>query len=133
MEDYMWRFLAAAMLVVLMSVGLVQAADAKRDRENLRELSADALSPGSSTKDPTMGDPNQVPVGNRTIMGTVTALKLEKRTIEIENEKGKKQRFKIDRNVKMENLEQIHDGDRVKLEVADRQGAPVATSVERQS
>ena len=127
----MWRLLVAGMFIFLMSVGLVHAET--KERENMRDLSADALSPGTSTKDPTLVDPRQVPVGNKTVTGTVTDLKMDKRIIQIENNKGKKQEFKIDQNVKRENLENIHKGDNVKLEVADRQGAKVATSVEKQS
>jgi len=127
----MWRLLVAGMFIFLMSVGLVHAET--KERENMRDLSADALSPGTSTKDPTMVDPSQVPVGKKTVTGTVTDLKMDKRIIEIENNKGKKQKFKIDQNVKRENLENIHKGDNVKLEVADRQGARIATSVEKQS
>lgn len=125
----MWRLLVAGMFVFLMSVGLVQAET--KERENMRDQTAEALSPGTSTKDPTMTDPNQVPVGKRTVTGTVTDIKADKRIIEIENNKGKKQQFKIDQNVRRDTLENIHNGDNVKLEVADRQGAKVATSVEK--
>lgn len=128
----MWRILTAAMFIFLMSIGFAQA-DETRERENMRELTAETLSPGTSTKDPSMTDPNQVPVGERTIVGTVTDLELDRRMIEIERTNGKKQQFKIDQNVKRENLESIQNGDQVKLEVADRQGTKVATSVERQS
>jgi len=112
-----------------MSVGLAQA---ETERENFRGLSAEALSPGTSTKDPSMVDPSQVPTGSTTVLGTVTEMKLDKRMIEIENMEGKKQQFKIDQSVKRENLESIHSGDNVKLVVADRQGAKVATSIEKQ-
>lgn len=127
----MWKLLTA-MFILLMSVGLVQA-DETKERENMRLKSAETLSPGTSSKDPTLANPSEVPVGARTITGTVTDLKLDKRMIEIENTKGKKQQFKIDQNVKRENLEAIQNGDRVKLEVGDRQGTQVATSVEKAS
>jgi hypothetical protein len=82
-EDFMWRLLVAGMFIFLMSVGMVQAET--KERENMRDKSAEALSPGTSTKDPTLADPNQVPVGNRTVIGTVTDIKMDKRIIEIEN------------------------------------------------
>src|SRR3569832_377633 len=127
----MWKLLVAGMFIFLMSVGMVHAE--MKERENMRDLSAEALSPGTSTKDPTLADPNQVPVGSRTVTGTVTNIKTDKRIIEIENNKGKIQQFKIDQNVRRDTLENIHNGDNVKLEVGDRQGTRVATSVEKQS
>lgn len=113
-----------------MSIGLAQADQTSKD---MGGQSAESLSPGVSSKDPSMSNPKEVPVGSKTIEGRVTKLDKKKEQIEIETTEGKKQDFKLDPNIRQEKIEQINDGDNVKLEVANRNGVMVATSIEKVS
>lgn len=125
----MLKILASLMVVAFigLSVGMAQAVDMnKRNKES--------VSPGSSSQDPSMKDPRQVPAGEpKTISGKVTKINKKMDTIEIETAEGKKKSFAIDPKVKRDDLKNIQDGDNVTLEVADLDGARVATSVQKQS
>ena len=123
----MLKRLAALMAFtfVVLSFGLSNAGDITRKMES--------LSPGASSRKPTMRDPRQVPVGEtKTVTGKVTRVSRDNETIEIETTEGKKRSFSIDPQVKEENLRNIQPGDNVTLEVAVIDGTRVATSVQKQ-
>lgn len=112
-------------LFVVMSFGVSHAIDTNKRKES--------LSPGASTRDPSMADPRQVPVGTpKTVTGKVTRLSKDKETIQIETTEGKKRSYAIDPQVKEADLQNIHPGDEVTLQVAERDGTKVATSVQKQ-
>jgi exosome complex RNA-binding protein Csl4 len=124
----MLKFLASSMALALLvlSVGLSEAVD-------LTKRSKESLSPGVSSQPPTMRDARQPQVGvAHVVRGQVTDLTRDRETIEIQTTEGKKRSYTIDPQVDQNELQNIEPGDNVTVEVVNRDGANVVTSVQKQ-
>lgn len=122
------KFLAslAVFTLFVLSASLSHAVEMSKRR-------SESLSPGASSQEPTMKDFRQVPVGEpKTVRGKVIHLGKNKETIQIETAEGKERSYVIDPHVSDAKLRNIETGDNVMLEVADRDGTQVATSVQKQ-
>jgi|GEM_PF-4602850 len=65
------------------------------------------------------------------VTGKVTDIDSSKRKIEVQSTDGKSESYQIDPAVSSTSLDQIKKGDKVRLEVAEKNGSQVATKVEK--